>query len=307
MEMLSRNQGSSRVVPGTDSWFFLSSEIAHLAKRAFWGEHSQKVAVYNKPDGSDPLPAIIDFHRQLAARGIDLIVVPVPAKAAVYPEKLDASLKPLAGERFDPFHRQFFSLLEKEGVAVIDLMPLMLEKRSGAENLYCSTDSHWTSYATELAASRIAAELKKKSWYGTVPRHVFTRSYTPLVFSGDLAPEGLKEEIRLATVTSSTSRAVAEDSPVILLGDSHTLIFHQGGDMHSSSAGLADQLAFELGFPVDLIGVRGSGSTASRINLFRKSRTDSGYLKAKKAVVWCISVRELTESTGGWKIVPVAP
>ena len=38
--------------------------------------------------------------------------------------------------------------------------------------------------------------------------------------------------------------------PVILLADSHGLIFSAGGDMHTTGAGLGEQLAHELGIPV---------------------------------------------------------
>ena len=34
-------------------------------------------------------------------------------------------------------------------------------------------------------------------------------------------------------------------SPVLVLGDSHVLVFHDGGDMHAAGAGLPDQLAFD--------------------------------------------------------------
>jgi len=63
------------------------------------------------------------------------------------------------------------------------------------------------------------------------------------------------------------------ESPVILLGDSHTLVFSRGpaDTLHSVGGGLADLLALELGFPVDLIGVRGSGSTSARAPLVQIS------------------------------------
>jgi hypothetical protein len=89
-------------------------------------------------------------------------------------------------------------------------------------------------------------------------------------------------------------------SPILLLGDSHNLVFHAGGDMHATGAGFADQLAFELGFPVDIVAVRGSGATPSRLNLMRRGDNLAG----KKLVIWCLSVREYVESQG-WKLVPV--
>ena len=70
--------------------------------------------------------------------------------------------------------------------------------------------------------------------------------------------------------------------------------------MHAQGAGLPDHLAYQLGFPVDVVAVRGSGATPSRLSLFR--RRDK--MKGKRVVVWCLSVREFTEGQG-WRKVPV--
>jgi alginate O-acetyltransferase complex protein AlgJ len=74
--------------------------------------------------------------------------------------------------------------------------------------------------------------------------------------------------------------------------------------MHARGAGLPDQLGYELGFPVDLIAVRGSGATPARINLMRKARRDPDWLRGKKLVIWCFAAREFTESDG-WTKVPL--
>ena len=77
-------------------------------------------------------------------------------------------------------------------------------------------------------------------------------------------------------------------------------MFGASGDMHAHGAGLPDHLAYQLGFPVDVVAVRGSGATPSRLSLFR--RRDK--MKGKRVVVWCLSVREFTEGQG-WRKVPV--
>ena len=71
--------------------------------------------------------------------------------------------------------------------------------------------------------------------------------------------------------------------------------------LFARGAGLPDHLVRRLGFPVDLIGVRGSGSTTTRIELLR--RKDN--LQGKQLVIWCFSFREFTESETGWRKVPV--
>ena len=90
-------------------------------------------------------------------------------------------------------------------------------------------------------------------------------------------------------------------SPVLLLGESHTLVFHTA-ELHASGAGLADQLSHELGFAIDLLGVRGSGSTPARIQLMFRGRRNPGYLTGKKLIIWCFTAREFTE-TNGWRKV----
>ena len=70
-------------------------------------------------------------------------------------------------------------------------------------------------------------------------------------------------------------------------------------------AGLVDQLALHLGFAPDLIGTSGSGATPVRINLYRRSVKDAGYLAEKKVIVWCFAAREFTESDQGWEKEPV--
>ena len=76
--------------------------------------------------------------------------------------------------------------------------------------------------------------------------------------------------------------------------------------MLARGAGLPDQLALELGFPVDLVAVRGSGATPARINLLRRAQKDPNYWAGKKWVVWCFAAREFTESDG-WRKVPIKP
>src|SRR5918997_6988128 len=73
---------------GVDGWLFLASELRFLAQGVFWGEAAGKVARPRSVKAADPLPAIADFNQQLKQRGIQLLVVPVPAKAAIYPDKL---------------------------------------------------------------------------------------------------------------------------------------------------------------------------------------------------------------------------
>ena len=75
--------GESMAMPGSDGWLFLRSELRHVGVGPFWGEAAAKVSKATAPDKADPLPAIVDFHEQLEALGIQLILVPVRATFAM--------------------------------------------------------------------------------------------------------------------------------------------------------------------------------------------------------------------------------
>jgi alginate O-acetyltransferase complex protein AlgJ len=188
-----------------------------------------------------------------------------------------------------------------------------MNNRSNPEDaLFCRQDSHWSGAGCVLAATEIGRELL--ATFKDRPKQAFTGQWDTVGISGDLwqalgDPKPPREQVRIRRV-SRTGRCGAlesdPNSPVILLGDSHGLIFHSGDDMLAREAGLSDQLALELGFPVDLVAVRGSGATPARINLLRRAQKDPNYWAGKKWVVWCFSAREFTESDG-WRKVPVKP
>ena len=303
-------------VTGRDEWLFLASELRHLGVGPFWGESAAKVSRALKPDRADPLPAIVDFHDQLTAMGVELLVVPVPPKAIIYPDNLlDKVPRDPAGRlvRLDAALQTFYGQLRIKGIHVLDLTPVFMKNRSNPEDaLFCRQDSHWSGTGCVLAATEIGRELS--ATFNDRPKQTFTGQWDTIEISGDLwqalgNPKPPREQVRIRRVSCAGRRGAVEPSsksPVILLGDSHGLVFHSGDDMLARDAGLSDQLALELGFPVDLVAVRGSGATPSRINLLRRAQKDPNYWDGKKWVVWCFSAREFTESDG-WRKVPIKP
>lgn len=298
------------VIQGKDGWLFFVPELRCLSVGQFWGDAAAKVSRASKPEYADPLPAILHFKGQLDKAGIELLFVPVPAKAAVYPEMLVE--QSVISSRVDRYHLEFYKTLEQQGIQVLDLAPIFLEHRSiGNEPLYCKQDTHWSGQACALTARHIAEYISDRQWLADVPKQTYQSEKRTVQITGDLwrrlgDTELPKEQIQLTFVGEQTGKTLIpvkpwRNSPVVLLGDSHNLVFHIGGDMHAVGAGLADQLAHQLGFPVDLVASRGSGATPSRISLAR--RRDN--MKGKKLVIWCLSVREFTEAGQGWRKIPV--
>jgi SGNH hydrolase-like domain, acetyltransferase AlgX len=296
---------------GVDGWLFFGGELRLLSLGRFWGDDAAKVSRAHKLELKDPVPAILDFQQQLKARGIELVVVPVPPKAAIYPEKI----VPGFDVRTDPapvLHR-FYEELRGTEIDVLDLSALFIQNRDHARGpVFCKTDSHWSGIGCALAAQAIADKVRSKLSQPATPKQ-YTSDWDEVQVSGDL--DGLMsrethkpgpEKIAVQRVSEKGNGAAVEpdaNSPLLLLGDSHTLVYH---DFLAERAGLLDQLALQLGFAPDLIGTRGSGATPVRINLYRRSVKDAGYLAKKKVVVWCFAAREFTEATEGWAKAPVA-
>jgi hypothetical protein len=303
----------STVVKGKDGWLFLTSELRHISVGEFWGEKAAGVSKAMKPENADPLPAILDFKKQLDELGVKLILVPVPPKVAIYPDMVCLTrLSNSVVERLDAYHLEFYQRLRDQGVTVLDLMPDFLAARNvGGDPLFCKQDTHWSGSACVLAAEIIAKELR--TVFPDAKSSAFTTEWTEVEITGDLwqmmnDPSIPKEKVRIRKVTASNSEPLATDqqSPVVLLGDSYDLVYHSGDDMFARDAGLADQLALELGFSVDLVAVRGSGATPARINLLRRAQKNPDYWSGKKVVIWCFGAREFTESDG-WRKVPIKP
>jgi alginate O-acetyltransferase complex protein AlgJ len=299
------------VIAGKDGWLFFVPELRSLSVGPFWGERATEVSRSSKPEYADPLPAIVDFHEQLKKADIELLVVPVPAKAAAYPERLAPEAGFDAGKlRCDPRQREFYELLGTRGVNVVDLLPLFVEHRGDPAGMYCRTDTHWSGAAVALAAQAIADRVRDRPWLKELKPAKYDVETREQEISGDLArlldeSQPARERMPLSFVGVRQGGALVpfepdRDSPVLLMGDSHTLVFHDP-ELFARGAGLPDHLALRLGMPVDLVGVRGSGATTTRIELLR--RRDN--LKGKRLVVWCFSFREFTESFTGWRKVPV--
>lgn len=297
---------------GVENWLFLTSELRFLVQGPFWGEAAMKVARSHKPETADPIPAIVDFQHQLQARGIDLLLVPVPPKASIYPEKIAPAVT-LAPADTAPYLRAFLDELLGLGIHIIDLSePFLQNRESNHGAVFCKTDSHWSGFGCVLAAQAIAAQIPKEA-VAESARREFEATWKEIAITGDLngliGSSGQKtgpENVAVRVISEKgTSTGVQPDpgSPVLLMGDSHTLVFHE---FLAERAGLVDQLALELGFAPDLIGTRGSGATAVRLSLYRKSNVDPNYLAKKKVVIWCFAAREFTEADQGWVPQPVA-
>jgi alginate O-acetyltransferase complex protein AlgJ len=296
---------NAAVAPGVDRWLFLTSELRFLAQGRFWGDAAGTTSRARRPDAADPLVAIVDFHRQLKERGIDLLLVPVPPKAEIFADKVSPDVRVRPAEAAPALH-EFYRELQGRGIDVLDLSETFVRNRESARGtVYCQTDSHWSGVGTSLAGEAIANQIRARVPNAAQKRE-FAREWKEVNITGDLAAlAGEKEKStgeRIAIRQLTTAVEPDANSPVLLLGDSHTLVFHA---FLAERAGLLDQLTAELGFVPDLIGTRGSGATPVRVSMYRRSRSDPQFLAKKKVVVWCFAAREFTEADQGWVVQPL--
>ncbi len=136
---------------GRGGWVFYRPGVRYLVQK----RHTDGVA-----------QAIVRYRDQLKERGIELLLVPVPGKASVYPDRLTSRM---AG-RFPDFRsptEDLMQALKRNGVESVDLFRLFREARreSGdATDLYLAHDTHWTPAGARLAAEAIARRLRGLGW-----------------------------------------------------------------------------------------------------------------------------------------------
>ena len=302
----------TNAILGTDGWFFSAPELRHVAGGKFWNDSPYQSTA------DDPLSTIVNFHQQLKKQDVELLLVPVPPKSLIFPDKvgLSETLIPTPVPRLDPNHVEFYELLRQRGIPVLDLTERFLRERFHPENpLYCRLDTHWSGAGCVIAAQQIADILKTRSWSNLFKTVQYVNQWSSTSISGNLVhnidPPVASEEIRLRLVAANAGQdagrsTVADSSPVVLLGDSHTLIYHSGGDMHAANGGLVDQLAFELGLPIDLVAVRESTATAALTAIRMRAEETPTYWTDKRIVVWCFAAQEFS-ATDSWRPVSVLP
>ena len=300
-------------VGGVDDWLFLAPELRMVGLDGLPETDPGDAAAAE----TGPVATILDLHRQLEALGVELLMTPVPPKSVIFPEKVSGAVAvPIPVPRLDPALERLYDRLRAGGVDVLDLTDHFIRERFHAEGpLYCRTDTHWSGSGCTTAAAAIAADVRARPWHRDLDLESFGASWYSTGITGDLTGPGgvpaTREELRLrgvirATGQDRTTVATDPESPVLLLGDSHALVFHAGGDLHAAGAGLPDQLAFELGLPVDLAATPDPSPAAALDALAERVGADPGFWSRKRLVIWCFAAHAF----GGrddWRPVSIAP
>ncbi|HKW97024.1 MAG TPA: hypothetical protein VJN43_04780 [Bryobacteraceae bacterium] len=281
-----RNPGEKAIL-GRDGWLFYKPDVDYLVDRG-------------TSEGDDPFSAIVAFRGELAQRGIRLIVIPMPGKPSVYPEKLTRR----GGFRSPT--RDLIARLRAAGIETPDLFAAFETKPQGS-SYYLDRDTHWSCEAAQMAAGQVARRILELGWaetgsveYETKPLQVKRRGdIMRMMQAPQLEQRFLPEEIPCQQVVRRDTGEFYQDdphSPVLVLGDSFLRIYEKD---EPGAAGFIAHLAGALKRPVASIVNDGGASTLVRQELSRKA----DLLAGKKLVIWEFVERDIRFGTEGWKYV----
>ena len=297
--------GGKRALVGREGWLFYKPGYDDMVAR-----HS------GSSDGtSDAVAAIVAWRDALAARGIHLLVVPVPNKESIYPDFLTDRAVP-GHVLMSPATRDLFARLKSANVAYVNLFDVFAKARTnnafaGVAPLYLVQDSHWSPVGMRLAAHVVARRLLEKGWVAP-GRTDYREKPAPVERLGDVLlmlqsvpidKSFTPENVPCTQVVFSETGKLYQDQPgsqVLVLGDSFLRIYEAD---EPKSAGFIAHLAEELKQPLSSIVSDGGASTIVRQELYRRPEL----LRNKRVVVWEFVERDIHLATEGWQHVPLPP
>ena len=302
--------GNEQVYLGHDPWLFYRADVDHVIGPPFLDPVRMKQRLHASRVQPDPIKAIVDFRNQLAARGIDLVVLPVSVKPSTEGEMLavsNANRTQASGALPNPSFNEFKARLEQEKVRLFDPAPFLMERgRNG--HRYLETDTHWRPETMELVAERLADFLQLPAAAAPTSPSIIEKE---IVARGDIAAMlKLSRAEKFFPPETVTIRQVAignalwrpsKEADVLLLGDSFSNIFSFEAMGWGEAAGLAEHLSFALRRPIDCILRNSDASFATREILSNELARGRDRLAGKKLVVWEFAAREL--SFGNWKLL----
>lgn len=321
-----------KAVPGVEDWLFYNEDVNYLLRPPLSDPRFYKGTFDTLINGQhvnlrNPLVAMRDFRDRLKARGIELLVVPIPGKPSLYPEKL--------WKGFSDFPTSptmaLLDSLRSQGFHVADIYTPMREaKQAGSDLLYLKRDTHWTPAGLKIAAETIARRIHElvpapsnsptptASADSTLqdsvhaqatvtlasPRYAVKK--TPVERWGDVAemtkvPKRREiwsvETVEAEQIVDSSGAPYRDDpaSDILWLGDSYSRIYQTDAP---KAAGVIAHVAHHLHRPLTSIVNDGGASTVVRQQLSRRGE----WLAGKKLVVWTFVERDLRFGSKGWQI-----
>lgn len=300
----------SKAAKGLSDWLFYMPSLDYVLGPDYDDPRIIKPVNSEPKEDWDVIETILDFRDQLAKKDIDLVLVPVPTKISVYPEK--GVNKKFNNKGISRHTADLIKKLENHEIHIINLLPYFLDNKKNNNMLYLPHDTHWSGKGVTLAAKLIANHIKQYDWYNEATRTTkYVLEDTIISRYGDIAMmTGILHQDRVFSPDTVHCQQVLEksnselyrdsnDSPIMFLGDSFSRIYQKD---QPKAAGIIAHLAYELQMPLTSIVNDGGASTLVREQLARKKEL----LNNKKVVVWEFAERDIRFGLKGWKKVNIS-
>jgi alginate O-acetyltransferase complex protein AlgJ len=307
--------GNERVYTGRDDWLYYATDVQHVIGRGFLetAQLARRAASgdsLSQATAPDPRPALRAFNDALDRRGITLVLLPTPVKPSIHPEHLGvrASLAPVRNASFSKFADE----MRAAGVLLFDPAPLLADFGATGNAAYLARDTHWRPDAVVAVAQELARFLDRETPLPERGPASLDASVARVSSAGDIV--GLldlpaewspypAETAEVRRILTADGRPWTPDptADVILIGDSFANIFSLEAMGWGTAAGLAEQLSFALGRPIDRLVQNANGAFASREALARELARGHDRLAGKRVVIYQFATRELT--FGDWRLV----
>lgn len=305
--------GNERVYPGRDGWLFYRPDVEYLTGRGFLepaalARRSRSGSEWTTTIEADPRKALLQLETELGARGIALIVMPIPVKPAIHPGELAAAYRDRSTPLENPSYAELLEDLARAGLRVLDLSASLVGATSAATQ-YLATDTHWRPESMELAAEALTAFIARHVSLPAMPDPGYRVERVEVQSSGDIVRMlDLPIDQTLYPPESVWLRRVLEadgqpwrpsrNADVLVLGDSFSNIFSLASMGWGDSAGFIEQVSYLLRRPVDRIVQNDQGAFATR-SMLRQPGVDR--LAGKRVVIYQFAAREL--AFGDWQIL----
>jgi alginate O-acetyltransferase complex protein AlgJ len=210
--------GRKGVIVGDEGWFFTAEEF-------------KSVPTNEIDDAADRIAKIRD---DLQARGITLVLAPLPAKSDIYAEEVPSLLRSAA---MADAYGAFTAALGQRDVTVADMRKALLSAKPFGE-VFLKSDTHWSPAGAKAAAEAIQSSIQKTgvdlpsqeltaqwqtpvSLWGDLTKFVTSPDYAPRV---GLAEESVPIYRTSVSADASGSDIFGDDSsvPVMLVGTSYS-------------------------------------------------------------------------------------
>lgn len=293
-------------VTGRDGWLFSAAELLQLSRIS---------------STATATGCIADYAQQLQSRGIDLIVVPVPPKSLIYPDKISRGVKvPVKSRkpaRLDSLLKAAMDDLSARKVKVVDLMPAFLAHREDKGGIvFPRTSNTWSPYGVQIAVKEIGEAVRDSKVGGRGSVTGISAEQVTMTFSGGLAfgadgtvkPESLLAN-KIGRISGDKVRSLSFNSSggsLLLMGDNNILAWREANNPPGSNGAfcsLAEQLAADLQIIPDVISNSGDGRNAPRLRILRERTNGRSMLEGTRTVVWVIPALDLTAKN--WQAVPL--